>query len=159
MRLIRSSLSTLATDRRAVMALEFAFLGMACMALIAGTMQIGFCLYAKATLNFAAVKVARQLQTGLAQSSAAAGLPTFTSVNVCAAVSGLLDCNAIAVTLYPVQDYLNSSSVMPFDPGISKSLMLLRLTYTSPLPTWPLQVGTGAQPMLITAAVPFVNEY
>ncbi len=149
----------LATDRRAVVALEFAFLGLACMALIAGTLQIGFCLYAKATLNFAAAKVARQLQTGVAQSSAAAGLPTFTSLNVCAAVSGLLDCNVIAVNLYPVQDYLNGSDVMPFDPGISKSLMLLRLTYKIPLPTWPLQVGNAAQPMLITAAIPFVNEY
>ena len=151
-------LNSLASDRRAVVALEYAFLAMACMALMAGILQVGFCLYAKATLNHAASITARQLQTGMAKDSAAAGLPTLKAATVCSALSGLLDCNSVTMTLYPVQDYMPGATA-PFDAGISKSLMLLRLTYTVPLPTWPLQVGTPGQPMLITSAVPFMNEY
>ena len=158
MRRTRDYLGVLAAERRSVVALEYAFVGLACMALVMGVMQIGFCLYCKATLSYVAAKTARQLQTGEARSAAAAGLPNFTTVTICGAMSGLLDCSAVTVTLYPVQDYLPGTSA-PFDPGISKSLMLLRLTYTPPIPTWPLQVGNGGSPLLITASLPFANEY
>ncbi len=155
----RGHFRKLAADRSAVVALEYAFVGTACMALIMGVLQIGYCLYAKAALNYAAGVVARQLQTGGAKDNAATGPANFKTVTLCAAIKGLLDCNAVTLTLYPVQDYLNSSSTMPFNSGIPKSLMLLRLTYTMPLPTWPLLVGTPQQPMLITTAIPFVNEF
>ncbi len=154
----RAHLGALAAARRGVVALEYAFVGLACMALVMGVMQIGFCLYCKATLNYVAAKTARQLQTGEARSAAAAGMPNFTTVTICSAMSGLLDCGAVTVSLYPVQDYLPGNSA-PFDPGISKSLMLLRLTYIPPIPTWPLQVGNGGGPLSITASLPFVNEY
>ncbi len=129
------------------------------MALLMGVLQVGYCLYAKAALNHAASVVARQLQTGGAKATAATGLANFKTVTLCAAVNGLLNCNAVALQLYPVQDYMNSSSTLPFDSGRSKSLMLLTLTYTIPLPTWPLRVGTSSQPMLISTSVPFVNEF
>ena len=151
-------LGQLAIDRCGAAALEYAFVGLACMTLLMGILQIGYCLYAKAALNYVAAVTARQLQTGRARTAAAAGLPNFTAVTICSAMAGWLDCTAVSVVLYPVSNYLPGNSG-PFDPGISKSLMLLRLTYTTPIPTWPLLVGAGGGPLLLTASVPFVNEY
>lgn len=141
------------------MAVEFALVSMAFVMLVVGMMQVGFCLYAKVVLDHAAAAMSRQLQTGSAKSTAAAGVNTFASVTVCGALQGLLDCSLVSITLYPVPDYLTGGGTIPFDPGVSKSLMLLNITYTSPLPTWPLQVGNGATPLSFTASVPFVNEY
>ena len=155
---IKRGLGQLAIDRRGAAALEYAFVGLACMTLLMGILQIGFCLYAKSALNYVAAATARELQTGKAKTAAAAGLPNLTAVTICSAMAGWLDCNAVTVVLYPVHDYLPGSSG-PYNPGISKSLMLLRLTYTTPIPTWPLLVGTGGGPLLLTASVPFVNEY
>lgn len=141
------------------MAVEFAFVSLAFIMLVVGIMQVGFCLFAKVVLDNAASDMSRDLQTGLAKSTAAAGVKTFASVTVCGALKGLLDCSRVKVTLYPVSNYLTGGGTVPFDPGVSKSLMLLNVTYTSPLPTWPLQVGNGATPLSFTASVPFVNEY
>lgn len=154
---IRPQFANLATDRRSVVAVEYAFIGLACFALCAGVLQIGFCLYAKGVLNYVASKTARQLQTGAARLSTTAGMPNFTTLTVCPAIAGLLDCNAVKVSLYPVLNYLPGSE-LPFDPGISRSLMLLRLTYTAPIPVWPLLSNSSA-PLLITTSVPFANEY
>ncbi len=141
------------------MAVEFAFVSMAFVMLFMGMMQVGFCLYAKVVLDQAASSMSRDLQTGIAKSSAAAGVKTFASVTVCGALQGLLDCGLVTVTLYPVPDYLTGAGTIPFDPGVSKSLMLLKVTYTTSLPTWPLQVGSSATPFSLTTSVPFVNEY
>lgn len=154
---IRPRFADLATDRRSVVALEYAFIGTACLALGMGVLQVGFGLYAKVALNYAATTTARQLQTGGAKEAAKAGMPNLTALTICPAMAGLLDCNAVTVSLYPVSDYLPGSE-LPFDPGMSKSLMLLRLTYTAPIPVWPL-LGTSSAPLLITTSVPFVNEY
>ncbi len=144
----------LTADRRAAMALEFALVSMAFVMLVVGMLQVGFCLYAKVVLDQSAAAMSRQLQTGTAKANAAAGITTFASVTVCGALQGLLDCGLVAVTLYPVPDYQTGGGSVPFDPGVSKSLMLLTVTYTSPLPTWPLQVGSGATPLRFTASVP-----
>lgn len=149
----------LAADRRGALAVEFALVSMAFVMLVVGIMQVGFCLYAKVVLDHAAAAMSRQLQTGTAKATAAAGIATFASVTVCGALQGLLDCGLVSVTLYPVPDYLTGGGNVPFNPGVSKSLMLLTITYTSPLPTWPLQVGSGATPLRFTASVPFVNEH
>lgn len=141
------------------MAVEFALVSMAFVMLVVGMMQVGFCLYAKVVLDHAAAAMSRQLQTGSAKVIATAGIDAFVSVTVCGALQGLLDCSLVSVTLYPVPDYLTGGGNVPFDPGAPKSLMLLNVTYTSPLPTWPLQVGNGATPLRFTASVPFVNEY
>ena len=157
MPLIRPHFANLAADRRGVAALEYAFIGTACLALGMGVLQIGFGLYAKVALNYAATTTARQLQTGAAKQAAAAGMPSLTTLTICPAMAGLLDCNAVRVKLYPVSDYL-AGSELPFDPGLSKSLMLLSLTYTAPIPVWPL-LGTSSAPLLITTSIPFANEY
>jgi len=149
----------LAVERRAVVALEYALVGTACMFLAMGTLQIGFCLYAKAALNYVGGVAARQLQTGVARVGTATEIQDFKTVTLCATMGGLLDCNAVTMTLFPVPDYMPGSNSNPFDSGRSKSLMLLKLTYAPPIPTWPLQVGTGAWPLLISASIPFMNEY
>lgn len=154
---IRPHIADLATDRRSVVALEYAFIGTACLALGMGVLQVGFGLYAKVALNYAAATTARQLQTGTARKTATAGMQNFTTFTVCPAMAGLLDCNAVKVSLYPVLDYLPGSE-LPFDPGISRSLMLLRFIYTAPIPVWPL-LGNSSAPLLITTSVPFANEY
>ncbi len=158
MRRISLRSGELARDRRGVAALEYAFVVLAAMALFTGVLQIGYCLYAKAALNLIAAKTARMLQTGSAKDDAAAGMANFGVVTICGIAGGLLDCSAISVSLYPVQDYLPGSS-NPFNPGIPKSLMLLRLTYTLPIPTWPLQIGSSEAPLLVTTTLPFMNEY
>ncbi len=154
---IRPCFANLATDRRSVVALEYAFIGTACIALGMGVLQVGFGLYAKVALNYAATTTARQLQTGAAKQAAKAGMPSFTTLTVCPAMAGLLDCNAVKISLYPVLDYLPGSE-LPFDPGTPKSLMLLSFTYTAPIPVWPL-LGTSSAPLLLTTSVPFANEY
>lgn len=147
-------------DRRAAVAVEFALVGLAFITLIVGIMQVGFCLYARIVLDHAAATMSRQLQTGIAKATAAAGMQNFITMTACGALSGLLDCSLITVKLYPVADYLNASGTPPqFDPGVSKSLMLLTVTYRSPLPTWPLDVAANGVPMSFTSSVPFVNEY
>lgn len=157
---IRPRISALAAHRRAAMVVEFALVSMALMMLVVGIMQVGFCLFAKSALDHAAATIARQLQTGASTASAALGQKNFVSVSVCGALHGLLDCSLISVTLFPVTDYLTATSTAPpFSAGVSKSLMLLTLTYASPLSGWPLQVGPNAASLLFTASVPFVNEY
>lgn len=160
MRGAESCSNALWADHRATVAVEFALVAMAFTILVVGMLHIGFCLYAKVVLDNAAATMSRQLQTGVAKDAAAAGKQNFVASTVCGALRGLLDCNLVSVTLYPVADFLNGNSHPPaFDPGVSKSLMLLTVTYTSPLPTWPLQVGADAAPLLFTTMVPFVNEY
>lgn len=148
------------TDRRGAVAVEFALVGLALVTLIVGIMQVGFCLYARIVLDQAAASMSRQLQTGAARATAAAGMQNFVSMTACGALRGLLECGLITVKLSPVADYLNASGTPPqFDPGVSKSLMLLTVTYRSPLPTWPLNVAANGAPMSFTSSVPFVNEY
>lgn len=154
---IRPRFADLATDRRSVVALEYAFIGTACLALGMGVLQIGFGLYAKVALNYAATTTARQLQTGAARQAANAGIPNLTALTICPAMAGLLNCKAVTVSLHPVSNYLPEGD-LPFDPGTPKSLMLLRFTYTVPIPVWPL-LGTSGAPFLITTSVPFANEY
>jgi len=150
----------LIADQRATVLLEFALVALPLIALLVGMLQIGFCLFAKVVLDNAAATMSRQLQTGLAKNVATSGQQNFTSITACGALMGLLDCSLVSVTLRPVADFLGSSGTAPaFNQGVSKSLMLLTVTYTSPLPTWPLQVGPNADPMQFVSMVPFVNEY
>jgi len=117
-------LGALATDRRAVVALEYALVGTACMFLAMGTLQIGFCLYAKAALNYVGGVAARQLQTGVARVGTATEIQDFKTVTLCATVGGLLDCNAVTMTLFPVPDYLPGTNSNPFDSGQGHSVLI-----------------------------------
>ena len=148
-----------AASRRGAAAVEFALVANALMMLVAAMVHIGFCLYAQSILDQAALNLATQFQTGQNSNTTDPNNAVFKSNTVCPALMGLLDCAAVKVVNYPVTDYLSGGGTT-FNPGGSKSTMLLQLVYTVPIPTWPVLAGQGSpSPLLITASVPYVNEF
>ena len=140
------------------MAIEFAIVGLAFVMLLVGTFYIGFCLYAQSVLDQATVATATLFQ---ADKNHALGDPTTNSVksqSVCPQLQGLLDCQAINVLNYPVSDYQTGNAVTTYNPGGSKSTMVLTLQYKVSFPTWPVLAGSSS-PMVISSTVPYVNEY
>ena len=142
--------------------MEFAFVAAALVGMVVGILHIGFSLYAQSVLDFAGASLARSFQTGSIRSVTNINDPGVRSVSVCPALQNLLDCGAVSVVTYPVADYTGDTSNAGFDPGGPRSLMVVKLTYTSPIPGWPVLNGFGsttASPMLITSKVPYVNEF
>lgn len=158
----RRSLCSLGPAQRGTVAIEFAFVGLALMGIVIGVLHIGFALYAQSVLDQATAAIARDFQHNTTRDSTDPNSSGIKTVSICPALHGMLDCNAISVVNYPVSDFYNQVSNVPFSPGGSKSLMLLKLIYTAPIPAWPVLNGLGsgsANPLLITATVPYVNEF
>lgn len=156
--------------RRGTAAVEFAIVAPAFLMLLVGFLQVAFCVYAQSVLDFAAASVARQFQTGGNQSATGSGTAggggfnpndaNFKANNVCPALNGLLDCTAVQVLNYPVNDYQSTTSNTNPNPGGSKTTMILKLVYTTSVPTWPVLAGTGSSnPFQVTAIIPYVNEF
>ena len=157
-------------SRRGTAAVEFAIVAPALMMLLAGFLHIGYCVYAQSVLDFAAAAVARKFQTGGNQSTTGNSTSgggafnpndaNFKANTVCPALNGLLDCTAVEVLNYPVTDYQSTTSNTNPDPGGSKTTMMLKLVYTTSIPTWPVLAGTGSSsPYRVTATIPYVNEF
>jgi Flp pilus assembly protein TadG len=128
--------------------LEFALIGFGFIGLLTLMMEMGFLLYAQTALDYAAREAARSMGTGQATPSNQTG---FQSVVVCPFLSPLLSCNGVTVVLQPVTNFQTAMTTVPASPfaaGVSGSLMLLQVTYTSTIPLWPLNVtqlvGTAA---------------
>lgn len=142
-------------DRRGVVAVEFAFVSIALMMLLMGIIHIGYCLYVQSVLDYAAAGVAIQIET-TGNDPNATGFQTST---VCPPMQGLLDCSKVRMALFPVQDFQTLVTPAVNSQGTSRSLMMLRLSYDVPIPTWPVLSLTGGSAFTVTANVPFVNEY
>ena len=158
----KGTIRGLGAARRGTVAIEFAFVGLALMGIMVGVLHIGFALYAQSVLDQAAAVIARDFQHDKARDNTDPNSSAIKSVSICPALKGMLDCDAVTVVNYPVSDFYNQISNVPFNPGGSKSLMLLKLQYTAPIPGWPVlnAMGSGSSnPLLITASVPYVNEY
>lgn len=148
--------------KRGVFALEFAFVSVALLGLVMGILHIGFTLYAQSVLDFAGASLARSFQTGTIRNVTNIQDNTFRSISICPALNNLLDCNSVSVIAYPVTDFSQMSSGSVYNAGASGKPMVLRLTYKSWIPSWPVLNGLGsgtAAPMLITTTIPYVNEF
>jgi Flp pilus assembly protein TadG len=162
--------------RRGAVAVEFALISVAFLSLLLFVMQLGFRLYAQATLDYATARAARALQVDAAHAlsgSAAA----FRSGTFCPLLAPLLSCANLAIELRTVAgDYLADLAANPaatsgtiaasggFDPGQGGSLMLLRVTYLAPRLAVPLFLGpaatlNGVRGAAIVSSVPYANEY
>lgn len=158
----RRTFRQLAIARRGVVAIEFAFIGTALLGMVIGVCHIAFNLYAQSVLDFAGASLARTFQTGTVRNIADINDASFRTLSICPALHNLLDCSAVIVTTYPVVDYTAQSSSVKYNPGGPKSLMVVKLTYTSWIPSWPVLNGLGsgkADPMKITSRIPYVNEF
>jgi Flp pilus assembly protein TadG len=143
-----SALSRERGAKEGTVALEFAMIGSIFIGLMILVFQLGFIFYAQTALDFAARQAARQMQTDQANP---ADQTSFKSAVFCPYLNGLLDCARVTLVLQPVTDYqaaMTGTPAAPFDSGATNGLMLLRATYTSALPLWPLTttsiVGTAA---------------
>lgn len=152
---LRAAAGRLRTDRGGVVALEFAFVSVALMMIVMGTMHIGFCLYVQSVLDQAAALIAIQAETTGGDPTAAG----YQDGTVCPSIAGLLDCSKVRVALFPVASYQDIAVPSVSNAGGSRSLMLLQLSYDVPIPTWPVLALTGGSALTVVANVPFVNEF
>ena len=130
--------------------------------MVVGICHIGFSLYAQSVLDYAGASLARAFQTGSVRNVADINDSSFRTLSVCPALKNLLNCAAVSVIAYPVLDYTNQPINPTYNSGGPKSLMVVKLTYTSWIPSWPVLNGLGSgmvAPMLITSKVPYVNEF
>lgn len=89
-----------ATDRRGVVALEFAMVGPIFILLVIFTIEVSFNLFVQSMLDRGLDIAARQLQTGSAQN--AQGGNDFIASYLCPAMLGALDCSKIYIRLQVV---------------------------------------------------------
>jgi Flp pilus assembly protein TadG len=135
-------------DNAGVVAIEFALIGPALLALLLGLLELSFILYAQTALDHAARQAARNMATGQSHPTDQSG---FQSLVFCPYFSPFLSCSGVTVVLQPVTDFqaaMTATPASPFASGSSGSLMLLQATYTPGIPLWPLNrtrlVGTAA---------------
>ncbi len=130
--------------RAGVATLDFAIVGGLFLTFMVAIAELGFGLYAQVSLDYATKTAARQLMTGRA-GGAGATLNGFRTQALCPALSGLIACNAVYVTVYPVNNYRTDIQTSPFatsttianptltfNPGASGSLMYIQTTYIMP---------------------------
>ena len=153
-----------ASDRRGVVALEFAITGAAFVGLLLFVIALSFRLYVQVALDYASSRAARLLAVDSTQSRSGSA-SQFQTVSFCPLLSAFLACNSIVLSLQPVTTYANTSSIgtapPPFNPGQGGSLMLLQVKYTLPALAWPLPGGGGGgfTGQSVSAGYPYQNEY
>lgn len=155
----------LARDRRGVVALEFAFTGMAFFGLVLFVIALGFRLYVQVALDYASSRAARLLAVDSTQSLSASA-QHFQTASFCPLLSPFLACSSVVLSVQPVTDFRNGSSIggsgpLPFNPGQGGSLMLLQVKYALPTLSWPVP-GSGSGSFtgaFVTAGYPYQNEY
>ncbi len=137
--------------RSGTVALEFALTMTAFFGLTLLILQLGFLLYAQTAMDYAAREAARQMQTGQANPASPSG---FQSVVFCPFLAAFLNCANVTIVLQPVTSFQAvTAPSAPFNAGGANSLMLLRATYTTGLPVWPLNV------MTIVGTAAYQNEF
>ncbi len=123
--------------------------------------MLGFRMYVQVSLEYAVSRTARLLAVDSAQSRTSS-TTTFQAVTFCPQLTAFLSCNNVSISLHPVTDFTNSSSVgATFNAGTSNSLMLLQATYQLPSLSWPQPNGTPGSfgGSSVTVGYPYQNEY
>lgn len=145
------TLHKLRGSRSGTTTLEFALIAMPLFGFLLMILQMGFILYAQSALDYAAMATARQMQTGQATP---ANQSAFRSAVFCPNLAAFLNCANVALALEPVTSFQNvTTPTSSYAAGGANSLMLLRATYTTGLPIWPLNVLT------IVGTAAYLNEF
>jgi Flp pilus assembly protein TadG len=165
----------LLSDRRGAAGIETGFIMMPLMMFILGIFELGLTFYIQQALDLALYTAARQVATGAIQSSATS-LATFRSVAFCPAVSGLLSCANIKVTVIPSSGFTGTNSAVPmtsgsFDPsgykycpGSPGQMMMAQAVYPAPCFLLAFLGGgvttyKGQKVRLVSSTLGFVNEF
>ena len=148
------SILSICRDRRGAVALEFALIGSAFLAMLLGSLQICVYFYAQTVLDTVASATARGMQTGVTRGGAP-DIAMFRTTAFCPELGNLLDCSRVTVSLRPVADYkaymegtpaliagLQNPATVIYDRGTTGSFMLLQIFYQTGLPDWPFPIKT-----------------
>ncbi len=144
------------------------------MMFIIGIFELGLTFYIQQALDFALYTAVRQVATGQIQNSANS-MATFMSAAFCPAVSGLLSCTNISVTVTPSTGFTGTNSGVPmtsgsFDPsgyqycpGQPGQMMMAQAVYPAPSLLLAFLGGGvttyhGQKVRLISSTAGFVNE-
>jgi Flp pilus assembly protein TadG len=142
-------------ETEGVVAVEFAYVGLPCILLLAGIIVIGFMLFCSASLDYATQKAARQIMTGQVQSNGYSAAQ-FKSNVLCTYLPATFTCSNVAVNLvsfvkqpqvYTANNYyqfVNTSQtglIIPslsttsntFCAGIANSYEVLEVMYPMPI--------------------------
>ena len=174
-RRVGPGLARLWRDRRASMAIEYAFVAPAFIALILASLHTSLVFVAQQGLETAAESAARLILTGQAQTNYS-GTTTQQQADfqaaACAALPPFLTCNRLYVDVETVSSYAQAQSMMTtgpkftydkngnvtntfnYSPGAQGSIVVLRLMYLWPTMTGPMGfslVNSGQSNRLLVA--------
>jgi Flp pilus assembly protein TadG len=163
-------------------AVEFAFVGALCIALVIETMQAGMFFYTSASLEMATTKAVRQIMTG-AVSSQGLTAAQFRTNLLCPLLPAVMSCSNIVTNIRTVSEDVapngfyafvnaNQSAVVApamdntqtsFCPGSTGSVVYAQIYYAMPVfsPTWRAFGATlwnGLTVHFVTSAAAFKNE-
>jgi Flp pilus assembly protein TadG len=154
--------------------LEFALVALPFITFLVFLLEIGYDLFAQAALDYGVQTAARQIQIGRAQSARTAG--EFQTSYLCPALTGLLPCSAVRVSVVPITtDYY--ATVPPptngageldlagftYCPGMPNQLMLVQAIYISPsmvsvvFPSMGATIAGGLTRVTLSSTA-FINE-
>jgi Flp pilus assembly protein TadG len=164
------------SDRRGVVALEFAIAALPLFLLVLGILEMSYDLFTQAVLNYAVNEAARSVQVGSTQGTSGETSATFAASAVCPALSGLLDCGQLIVGVAPIPsgyNYFSTPAVVTVAQsaavggnictGQPGQLMVLQAWYLGPsfvgtlIPAFATPYN-GALVHITTATAGFVNE-
>ncbi len=169
-------------DARGSVAIEFAFVGMACIGLIVETMQTGFYFYTTAALSNATAKAMRQVLTGAVSQQGLTAAQFRTQV-LCPLLPATMPCSLVVTNIQSVSEdvspngfyqFVNSAqtavttpvmdnSKTTFCSGGSGTVIYAQVYYAMPVfsPAWKAAGTTmfnGVPSHLVSAAAVFKNE-
>lgn len=165
----------LANDRAGAVAVEFAMLALPFFMLVLGVAQLGLLIITSTTLDSATASAARAIRTGQMQQGGTATASSF-AASVCSGMGWLTSSNCTSNILVDVRtfsDFAAISATPPvangaldptqtqFDPGVSCSIVLVRVFYPYTLAAPLLEPGLpnlGSSKVLITSSATFRNE-
>jgi Flp pilus assembly protein TadG len=164
------------SDRRGVVALEFAIAALPLFLLVVGILEMSYDLFTQAVLNYAVNEAARTVQVGSTHGTSGETSATFAASAVCPALSGLLDCGQLIVGVAPVPagyNYFTTPAIITVTKSASATgnictgqagqLMLLQAWYIGPsfvgalIPAF-TSLYNGALVHITTATAGFLNE-
>lgn len=172
----RSESRSLRHDRQGGGALEFAVVALPFVMFLVFLLEIGYDFFAQIALDYGVQTASRQIQIGNAQGASTAA--TFEIQYLCPALSGLLPCSSVSVSVVPItSDYYTAvPDTLPTDsagqlntagftycPGQPNQLMLVQAIYTSPSLIAALVPGmatpvAGGFARVTSSSMAFINE-
>ncbi|WP_255607962.1 TadE/TadG family type IV pilus assembly protein [Methylosinus sp. Sm6] len=166
----------MATCRRGVAAVEFAFIALPLLALLVAIVQIGIVFLAQDELETATEKAARTLLTGHVQQNSSTRDEFIATV--CANLPALFECSGVMVDLRTANAFSSLDTSTPvltfdrtgnvtnnwlFETGGAGAIMVLRVIYQFPVVNGPLRFHLanlpGGKRLLASVAVFKVEPY